>query len=126
MCKISQNNHKGIYMRKTTSLLLVAMITGSVFVTSSMADASRGKMVYMKKLKSVCKKDGLKNGGMFAVKHDRKGWETVKESGKLQEEWTTICPHGTKKINKMREKDVKNLYDFVWKYASDGETPTCG
>jgi len=113
-------------MKKTTSLVLAAMVAGSVFATSSMADASRGKMVYMKKLKNVCKKDGLKNGSVFAIKHDRKGWATIKESEKLQEEWTTICPHGAKKIKKMRKKDVKNLYDFVWKYASDGEVPSCG
>jgi hypothetical protein len=113
-------------MKKTTSLLLAVMVAGFVFTTSAMADASRGKMVYMKKLKNVCKKDGLKNGGIFAIKHDRRAWSSLKKSGKLQDEWMKICPHGEKKIKKMREKDVKNLYDFVWKYASDGETPTCG
>jgi len=113
-------------MKKTTSLLLAAIVAGSVFATSSMADAGRGKMVFMKKLKNVCKKDGLKNGAQFAIKQDRKGWASLKESGKLQEVWTTTCPHGAKKIQKMREKDVKNLYDFVWKYASDGEVPSCG
>ena len=113
-------------MKKTTSLLLTAMMSMSVVATSSMADASRGKMVYMKKLKSVCKKDAIKNGGLFAIKHDRRGWAALKDAGKLQEEWTTICPHGAKKIKRMREKDVKNLYDFVWKYASDGEAPSCG
>jgi Spy/CpxP family protein refolding chaperone len=112
-------------MKKTTSLLLAAMVAGSVFTTSAMADAKKGQRFYLKKLK-ICKKDGLKNGGVFAIKHDRKGWASIKESGKLQEEWTKMCPHGTKKIKKMKEKDVKNLYDFVWKYASDGEVPTCG
>jgi Spy/CpxP family protein refolding chaperone len=112
-------------MKKTTSLLLAAMVAGSVFTTSSMADAKKGQRFYLKKLK-ICKKDGFKNGGVFAIKHDRKGWASIKESGKLQEEWTKMCPHGTKKIKKMKEKDVKNLYDFVWKYASDGEVPTCG
>ncbi len=113
-------------MKKTTSLLLAAMIAGSVFTTSAVADASRGKIFYMKKLKHVCKKDGLKNGAVFAIKHDRRSWETISKSGKLQSEWTKICPHAAKKVKKMREKDVKNLYDFVWKYASDGETPSCG
>lgn len=112
-------------MKKTTSLLLAALVAGSVFTTSAVADASKGQRFYLKKLK-VCKKDGLKNGAVFAIKHDRRGWESIKKSGKLQAEWTKICPHGAKKIKKMKEKDVKNLYDFVWKYASDGETPSCG
>ena len=112
-------------MKKTTSLLLAAMVAGSVFTTSAMADAKKGQKFYLKKLK-VCKKDGLKNGAVFAVKHDRAEWAKLKEEGKLLDEWKRICPHGTKKINKMKEKDVKNLYDFVWKYASDGETPSCG
>jgi len=112
-------------MKKTTSLLLAAMVAGSVFTTSAMADAKHGQKFYLKKLK-VCKKDGLKNGAVFAVKHDRKGWASIKASGKLQDEWKTICPHGVKKINKMKPKDVTNLYDFCWKYASDGEVPSCG
>jgi len=112
-------------MKKTTSLLLAAMVAGSVFTTSAMADAKHGQKYYLKKLK-VCKKDGLKNGAVFATKHDRKGWASIKDSGKLQDEWKTICPHGEKKINKMKPKDVNNLYDFVWKYASDGEVPSCG
>jgi len=31
-----------------------------------------------------------------------------------------------RKLKKMKEKDITNLYDFVWKYASDGEVPSCG
>jgi len=126
MCKISHISHKRYTMKRTTSLLMAVMVAGSVFATSALADASRGKMVYMKKLKNVCKKDGLKNGAVFAIKHDRKGWESLKESGELRQEWTKICPDAEKKIQKLRDKDVKNLYDFVWKYAADGETPTCG
>ncbi|QSZ41104.1 cytochrome C [Sulfurimonas aquatica] len=112
-------------MKKTTSLLLAAMVAGSVFTTSAMADAKKGQKYYLKKLK-VCKKDGLKNGAVFATKHDRKSWEDLKASGKLMDEWKTICPSGAKKFKKMKEKDITNVYDFVWKYASDGEVPSCG
>ncbi|MDQ7067185.1 MAG: cytochrome C [Sulfurimonas sp.] len=112
-------------MKKTTSLLLAAMVAGSVFTTSAMADAKKGQKYYLKKLK-VCKKDGLKNGAVFATKHSRQEWARIKESGKLTDEWKSICPHGVKKIDKMKEKDINNLYDFVWKYASDGEVPSCG
>ena len=114
-------------MKKTTSLLLVALVAGSVLTTSAMADAKHGKRYYMKKLKSVCKKDdGPKNGAIFATKHSRQEWASIKAAGKLQDAWNSICPHGEKKIKKMKPKDVENLYDFCWKYASDGETPNCG
>ena len=111
-------------MKKST-LLLAALVAGTMLTTSAMADAKHGQKFYLKKLK-VCKKDGLKNGAVFATKHDRKGWASLKDSDKLQDEWKTICPHGVKKISKMKAKDINNLYDFVWKYASDGEVPSCG
>jgi hypothetical protein len=112
-------------MKKTTSLLLAAIVAGSVFTPSAMADAKKGQRFYLKKLK-ICKKDGLKNGAVFATKHSRHEWASLKDSGKIQDEWKTICSHGIKKINKMKAKDINNLYDFVWKYASDGDTPSCG
>lgn len=103
-----------------TSMMVLAMST-----TVASADAKKGQKYYLKKLK-VCKKDGLKNGAVFATKHDRKSWEELKATGKLMDEWKTICPSGAKKFKKMKEKDINNVYDFVWKYASDGEVPSCG
>ncbi|MBA1433456.1 MAG: cytochrome C [Epsilonproteobacteria bacterium] len=113
-------------MKKTTSLLLAALVSVSVFTTAATADASKGQRIYLKKLKGACKKDGLKSGAVFAIKHDRHGWEAIQKAGKLKAEWVKICPHAAKKVKKLRKKDVKNLYDFVWKYASDGATPSCG
>ena len=112
-------------MKKTTSLLLAALVASSMFSTAALADAKKGQKYYLKKLKA-CKKDGLKNGALFAVKHNRAEWEKVKADAALTTEWTALCPHGEKKFKKMKEKDVTNLYDFVWKFASDGETPSCG
>ncbi len=113
-------------MKKAIPLFVLALLGASVFTTNAAADANRGKMVYMKKLKNACKQDAIKNGGIFAIKHDRRGWAALKKTEKLKNEWSSLCPHAEKKIKKMREKDMKNLYDFVWKYASDGEVPTCG
>ncbi|MDF1874633.1 cytochrome C [Sulfurimonas sp. SAG-AH-194-I05] len=112
-------------MKKTTSLLLAAIVASSMFSTSAMASAKKGQKFYLKKLK-VCKKDGLKNGALFAVKHNRAEWAKIKDDGALITEWTAICPHGEKKFSKMKEKHMNNLYDFVWKYASDGDAPSCG
>ena len=112
-------------MKKTTSLLLAAMVAGSVFATSAMADAKKGQKFYLKKMKA-CKKDGLKTGHDFALLNDQKTWAALKADGKLSEEWIKNCPHGEKKIKKMKEKNLKNLYDFCYKYPSDGEVPSCG
>jgi len=112
-------------MTKTTSLLLAAAVASSMFSTSLMADAKKGQKYYLKKLKA-CKKDGLKTGHNFALKNNRAGWEELKANGKLSEEWIKNCPHGEKKIKKMKAKDINNLYDFCHKYASDGEVPSCG
>ena len=112
-------------MNKLLKTILASTLILAVSATVASADAKKGQKYYLKKLK-VCKKDGLKNGAIFATKHDRKSWEELKSSGKLVDEFKTICPSGVKKINKMKEKDVTNLYDFVWKFASDGEVPSCG
>ena len=111
---------KTLLKRLFTSIVLVALTT-----TVASADAKAGQKYYLKKLK-VCQKDGLKNGAVFATKHDRKTWSTLKESNTLLGEWKTLCPSGAKNFDKMKEKDVTNLYDFVWKYASDGDVPSCG
>jgi hypothetical protein len=112
-------------MKSLFKTVLASMMILTVLTTAASADAKRGQKFYLKKLK-VCKKDGLKNGAVFATKHDRKSWEGLRSSHKLVNEWKVICPSGVKKFKKMKEKDVKNLYDFVWKYASDGDVPSCG
>lgn len=112
-------------MKTLLKTVLASMLILAVSSTVASADAKKGQKYYLKKLK-VCKKDGLKNGAVFATKHERRTWEKLKSSGKIMHEWQTICPSGTKKFKKMRKKDVNNLYDFVWKYAADGEVPSCG
>jgi len=112
-------------MNNLIKTVLASIVIVAMSATVASADAKKGQKYYLKKLK-VCKKDGLKNGAVFATKHDRKTWASLKESGKIMNEWKTICPSGDKKFGKMKEKDVTNLYDFVWKYASDGDVPSCG
>jgi Spy/CpxP family protein refolding chaperone len=112
-------------MKKTSSLLLAALVASSMFTATVSADAKKGQKYYLKKLKA-CKKDGLKNGALFAVKHTRAEWEKLKADGALMTEWKALCPSGTKKFDKMKEKHVTDLYDFVHKYASDGDVPSCG
>lgn len=112
-------------MKTVLKTIIASTIILALGTTVASADAKKGQKFYLKKLK-VCSKDGLKNGAVFATKHDRKTWASLKDSGKLMDEWKTLCPSGAKKIDKMKEKDQTNLYDFIWKYASDGDVPSCG
>jgi len=112
-------------MKKATSLLLAALVAASAFTTVASADAKKGQKYYLKKLK-VCKKDGLKTGANFAAKNDRDTWATLKEDGELVDAWKELCPSGASKIGKMKQKDIDDLYDFCWQYASDGDVPSCG
>ena len=112
-------------MKKISSLLLAALVASSMLSTTVSADAKKGQKYYLKKLKA-CKKDGLKNGALFAVKHTRAEWEQLKADDALMTEWKALCPSGVKKFDKMKEKNVTDFYDFVHKYASDGDIPSCG
>jgi len=112
-------------MKALVKTVLASVMILAVSTTVVSADAKKGQKFYLKKLK-VCKKDGLKNGAVFATKHSRREWSSYRESNKLMGEWRRICPSGGKKFGKMKKKHINNLYDFVWKYASDGEVPSCG
>lgn len=124
---MSQIYHKkkGKKMTKISSLLLAALVASSMLSTTVSADAKKGQKYYLKKLKK-CKKDGLKNGALFAVKHTRAEWEKLQADGALMTEWKALCPSGAKKFDKMKPKHITNFYDFVHKYASDGDIPSCG
>ena len=111
-------------MTKTSSLLLAAFVATSMLSTTVSADPKKGGKYYLKKLKA-CKKDGIKGAPLFATKHTRAEWEEAKKTG-ITAEWIKICPHGEKKFKKMKQKHIDNLYDFVHKYASDGDIPSCG
>jgi len=87
--------------------------------TTASADAGKGQKIYSKKLKSAC---GI-NGAEFAKKHTQDEWKVIGVAG-LKDETAKICPDA--KIDKIKDKYFKDLYDFVEKFASDsGNVPSC-
>ncbi len=107
-------------MRKLATLLFAALLGMSFVSTAAFADASHGKRVYQKKLKSVC---GF-NGAKFAAKHTQDEWEDIYDDGKFEDEIQKLCPKYKKGY--LKKKELLNLYDFAYKYASDsGEVPSC-
>ena len=111
-------------MKKVVLTILTIVLSISIFTTTASADAKKGQKYYLKKLK-ICKEDGLRYGALFAAKYDRASWESFKEEEKLVDTWKELCPSGVKKFDEMKPRHIENLYDFVWKFASDGEVPSC-
>lgn len=95
---------------------LMLLTTGALH-----ADVKKGQRIYLKKLKAPC---GF-NGAKFAIKHTQDEWEELKEAGKFDDEIKKLCPKV--KIEKLKEKHLDYLYDFVYEYAKDsGKVPSCG
>ncbi|MEY3090811.1 MAG: hypothetical protein RL113_1127 [Pseudomonadota bacterium] len=105
-------------MKNITKVAVAALLGTALLTTSVSADPKSGQRTYLKKLKAPCGFNGVK----FAAKHTQDEWEAIKESGKMMEEIQAICP----KAKELKEKDVNNIYDFSYEYASDsGNVPSC-
>ncbi len=125
VCKIPKIRNYGgeDKMKKNISLLLAMLVASSVFATAATADAKKGQKYYNKNLKE-CEKDGIKDGSVFTGRNDRDAWSEMKENDKIVDQWKELCPSGAKKFDKMKKKDIEDLADFCWQYASDGDFPT--
>jgi len=100
-------------MTKMTKVAFAALFGTALLTTSATADINKGKKIYMKKLKAPCGFSGAK----FAVKHTQDEWEKIKGAGKFRDEIIKICP---------KAKNINDLYDFSYEYASDsGNVPSC-
>ncbi|HFS85160.1 MAG TPA: cytochrome C [Epsilonproteobacteria bacterium] len=104
-------------MKTVTKLAVAALLGVAMFSTTAMADANKGKKLYMKKMKAACGFSGAK----FAQKHTQDEWEEIHGAGKFIEEVGKICPG-----LKLKEKYVPHVYDFSYEFASDsGNVPSC-
>jgi len=97
--------------------ILLIVVSGLMLSSVAYADANKGKKLYMKKMKASC---GF-SGGKFATKHTQDEWEKINDSGLFSKEISKICPGF-----KLKDKYIKDLYDFSYEYASDsGNVPSC-
>ncbi len=105
-------------MTNITKLALAALLGTALITVTASADAGKGQKIYSKKLKKVC---GM-NGAEFAKKHTQDEWTAIVKGNNLTKEVTTIC--GDKAS--IKKKRLKDLGDFVIKFASDsGNVPSC-
>lgn len=89
----------------------------TILPTTSMADAKKGHRLYKKKLQKQCNFQG----SIFARNHTQDEWEKIYEDGSFKEESKKICPKID--VNKLNEKQWKDVYDFTYKYGIGGEIP---
>jgi hypothetical protein len=88
-------------------------------VVEHVGNAGKGLKIYSKKLKSVC---GI-NGGEFAKKHTQQEWDKIGKTG-IKDEILKICPNV--KLDSIKEKYYKDLFEFFKKFSSDsGNVPAC-
>ena len=104
-------------MKKITKLIISTLLGITLSSTTLSADVTKGKEVYVKKLKAKC---GI-SGSAFAGKHTQDRWEEIYDAGKLSDEIKKICKGHT-----IDEKLLPHIYDFAHEFASDsGNVPSC-
>ncbi|MBN2815423.1 MAG: cytochrome C [Campylobacterales bacterium] len=107
-------------MKNITKVVLSALLLLSVGATTASADAKKGQVLYLKKLKKAC---GI-NGGEMAAKHTMAEWKKLYEGGKLAAEIQEICPSAKEKS--LQDKFLEHYFDFFHEYAKDsGNIPAC-
>jgi hypothetical protein len=86
--------------------------TNIKYFDMSMGDASKGKEIFIKKIRFYC---GLSDYE-FSPTHTQDEWEAIAQAGEFKEEIFKICPKLKKIYN---DNWSANLYQFVYEYASD-------
>ncbi len=101
------------------TILALAFLVTAAMPTAASANAKKGQKIFKKKFRKKCGFSGVR----FARNHTQAEWETIYEKGKFQSEAKKICPR--LKLKKIKKKWWKNVYEFTYKYASDGMVPKC-
>jgi len=105
--------------RMLTILALAFFVMASMPTVVSAASAKKGQKIFKKKFRKKCGFSGVR----FARNHTQAEWENIYEKGKFPSEAKRICPR--LKVKKIKKKWWKDVYEFSYKYASDGVVPKC-
>jgi len=106
-------------MKKLFTILVLALFVSASMPTAVMANAKKGQKIFKKKFRKKCGFSGVR----FARNHTQAEWEDIWDDGKFKEEAKKICPRLN--VKKIRKSWWKHVYDFSYKYASDGVVPKC-
>ena len=106
-------------MKKLMVILFLAMFSMVATSSVAMADVKKGQKLFKKKFRKKCKFSGVK----FARHHTMDEWEELWENGEFPDEAKKICPRLN--LDKIKDEWWEDIYDFSYKYASDGVIPKC-
>lgn len=99
-------------------VIALGMMVGTTTVSAA-SGATKGQKIFKKKFRKYCKFSGVK----FARNHTQDEWEEIWDEGMFQKEAKRICPK--LKLNKIKNSWWESVYEFSYKYASDGVVPKC-
>ncbi len=105
-------------MNKITKLALTALFGFAMITTTVNAGPSeRGQKIYTKKIKGQC---GDKPATELSQSLSQKDWAAALKDGTFEAKVKAVCPDVDYK-----SKWTPNLFEFVHRYAKDGEELAC-
>jgi len=116
---MDKGNYKGINMKNLLVAFFVIALAMVTVSTTATAGATKGQKIFKKKFRKYCRFSGVK----FARNHTQDEWEEIWDEDKFQEEAKRICPK--LKVKKIKDAWWEDVYEFSFKYASDGVVPKC-
>ena len=82
------------------------------------ADADKGQRIFIRSMKAPCGMDG----GTMAKKHTQAEWKQFNDDNRINDVLLEYCPDA----KPLSDKQVGDVYDFLYHYASDsGNVPAC-
>jgi len=106
-------------MKKIITVLALAAFSMMITPTMATAGVEKGQKIFKKKFRKYCRFSGVK----FARNHTQDEWEEIYDDGKFKKEAKRICPR--LKVKKIKKSWWEDVYEFSYKYASDGVIPKC-
>ena len=106
-------------MKKIITVLALAAFSMMITPTMATAGVEKGQKIFKKKFRKYCRFSGVK----FARYHTQDEWEEIYDDGKFKKEAKRICPR--LKVKKIKKSWWEDVYEFSYKYASDGVIPKC-
>lgn len=105
-------------------LLLISFVMTLLMMTvpmtvSAAPSVEKGQKIFKKKFRKYCKFSGVK----FARHHTQDEWEEIWDEDRFTQEAKRLCPK--LKLNKIKNTWWESVYEFSFKYASDGVIPKC-
>ena len=106
-------------MKKIMTVIALAAFSMLFTPTTASAGVEKGQKIFKKKFRKYCRFSGVK----FARNHTQDEWEEIWDDDRFPEEAKKICPR--LKVNKIKDSWWEHVYEFSYKYASDGVIPKC-